>query len=106
MLALCSAGIFSAFGRSFSFGGRGYMMPHAFGYGGYSGFFPFYGLIQLIVGVGLVVVIVYLVLRAFDKEKPDAAFESRKALGILKERYARGELTEVEFKKMKKELLS
>lgn len=105
MLALSSAGFFGVFGRSFGFGGRGYMMPHAFGYDGYGAFFPFLGLIKLIVGIGLLALIVYLVVKV-SKGELKTGTESRKALEILKERYARGEITEDEFKKMKEEILS
>lgn len=104
MLALGSVGLFSAFGRSFGFGGRGYMMPHAFGYGGYSGFFPFLGIFKLLIGLGLLILIVYLLIKA-SKGGFKTGSESGKALEILKERYAKGELTEEEFKSMKKELL-
>lgn len=56
---------FSTFGRCFGFGARGYMMPHAFGYRSYGGFLPFLGIFRLLVGLGLLILVVYLVVRAF-----------------------------------------
>lgn len=105
MLALSSIGLFSAFVGSFGFGGRGYLMPHAFGYGGCGGFFPFLSILKLLVGFGILTLIVFLVVRA-SKGGLMVGSESGKALEILKERYAKGEITEEEFKKIKKELLS
>ncbi len=105
MLSLSSIGLFSAFGRSFGFGGRWHMMPHAFGYCSYGAFSPILGILKLLVGLGLLALIVYLIVKAFQVNIKTGS-ESGKALEILKERYAKGEITEEEFKKMKKELLS
>lgn len=100
MLGLASLGQVGAFGCYRGFGGCGFM-PYTFGYGD---FFPFLGLLKLIVALGLLALIVYLVVKV-SKKQTEGGSESGKALEILKERYARGELTEEEFTKMKKTLL-
>ncbi len=101
MLTLFSSSLFSTYGRCFGIRPRG-MMPYSFGYNPY--FFGF-GIFKLLVGLGILVLIVYLVIKVL-KSKSLALKESNKALEILKERYAKGEIGEEEFKKMRKELLS
>jgi len=50
--------------------------------------------------VGIFFLILYIIIRETTPEKRDR----RQAVEILKERYARGEITEEEYKKMKEEL--
>lgn len=65
------------------------------GYGGYN-----YGWVYAVIGVIILLVILYLVLRRPEtQEKRDD-----EALGILRERYAKGEITKEEFEEMKKNI--
>ena len=72
--------------------------PHGsyHGYGWYS-----YGWVYAVIGVIILLAILYLVFRRPEtQEKRDD-----RALQILKERYAKGEITKEEFEEMKKELI-
>jgi putative membrane protein len=51
--------------------------------------------------VGILFLIIYVILREVS---PRESEEHNKALEILKERYARGEITQEEFQKMREEL--
>ncbi len=53
--------------------------------------------------IGILFLILYVILREEIKRENDKNKESR-AIEILKERYARGEISEEEFKKMMREL--
>ncbi len=102
MLALASVGNWAVFGCYF---GRGMRFHHYYGFpSGFGGFFPFLGLFKLLLAIGLLALIVYLVVKA-SQGKADGKANSKEALEILKERFARGEIGEEEFKKMKKTLL-
>jgi putative membrane protein len=71
--------------------------PHGpyHGYGWYS-----YGWVYAVIGAIILLAILYLVFRRPEtQEKRDD-----KALGILKERYAKGEITKEEFEEMKKNI--
>jgi putative membrane protein len=71
-----------------------YMYGPHHGYGWYG-----YGWVYALLGVIALVVILYLVLRdQRAQEKGDRALE------ILKERYAKGEITKEEFEEMRKNL--
>jgi putative membrane protein len=79
--------------------GPGFMSPGMMGWGGigYGWWMPIVGVVFLIV----VIVGLYLVFSGYRKpEKPATG----SALDILKERYAKGEITEEQYQKMKKEI--
>lgn len=100
-MTLTSFGKLNAYAGQYGFGGGRNMMPYIFGYGAFSLIFF---IAKLLLGVGIIALIVYLVVKVVQ-EKTTAGSESGKALEILKERYAKGEMGEEEFKKMKKNLL-
>ncbi|MCW3975344.1 MAG: SHOCT domain-containing protein [Candidatus Bathyarchaeota archaeon] len=78
--------------------GGGMMGPGMMGWGGM-------GFAWIWIAIFLIVLIVgaYLVITSFKREKMAPSMQA-KPIEILKERYAKGEITAEEFKKMKKEL--
>jgi putative membrane protein len=76
-------------------GGYGYGMSGGYGYGG---IFMIFWLVLIIVGIVALV-------RWFSHPHPTGEHGGSKPLDILKERYARGEIDEQEFKKRKQDLL-
>lgn len=92
----------SLFSMMMGYGYGGMMGPGMMGWGWMG--FGWWMLIGPIVGllfIGLIIYGIYYIfsgrLRSFEPEK-------RSSLDILKERYAKGEITEDEYRKMKKEL--
>lgn len=67
------------------------------------GSFEFYGLGLLLRGV-FWAIIIFLVIKLFEKKNKSIEKESNNALEILRERFAKGEIDEEEFLK-RKELL-
>lgn len=57
-----------------------------------------------LIGILILVAIVWLVSRSFSLNRPDS--QSKSALDILKERYARGEIDKEEFEEKKSHLNS
>lgn len=96
-----------------SYWGRGYMhRPRMWDYGGgnfsywgYGGAFPFF-LFSGLLGLIILIAVVFLVVKLFQYKKAAEQATGSKALAILEERYAKGEIGEDEFKKMKKNILS
>ena len=70
-----------------------------FGYGGF-GMGPIGWIIQLIVLIGVVYLIVYLIRSSVMHNNPSRS-HTHSAKEILAERFARGEISEEEYKKMK-----
>jgi putative membrane protein len=64
-------------------------------------FYGFGGIVMWIIVIALVAIIIYL---AVQKEKAIKHEEKETPLGILKKRYAKGELTKKDFEAMKKDL--
>jgi putative membrane protein len=73
--------------------------PHMMGFGGLGMIFGFTWFIAIIVGI--VFLIVWLVKRSAYATSGSTATHS---LDILKERYAKGEITKEQYEKMKKDL--
>jgi len=57
-----------------------------------------------IIGLIIIAVLIGLLVRAFNRPGQSKATENKKPLDILKERYAKGEITEEEFEESKKNL--
>lgn len=84
-------------------------MMHGFGFGyGYGGPMSWiFGIFSLIMNLSFVVIAVLAAIwlfRSVFKKEDTAATGRPSAMEILKERYARGELTSDQFSKMKEEL--
>lgn len=76
-------------------------MMYGIGYGGF-GFFMMFGLFLLLV---LVIIGIYFIIRHFSKSNAkEGPGSGEKALEILHERYARGEIDEEEYNRKKSEL--
>lgn len=60
-----------------------------------------YGLISTIILFFVLIVIFYLIYKLFQKNKQTKESENHHALNILKERYAKGELSDEEYAHMK-----
>nr|WP_320025399.1 SHOCT domain-containing protein [uncultured Acetobacterium sp.] len=77
-------------------------MMYGIGYGGGFGFFMIFGLFLLLV---LVIIGVYFIVHHFTNSNVKEGTRSgNKALEILHERYARGEIDEEEYNRKKAEL--
>lgn len=76
------------------------MMGHMIGYGWYN------GIIFLVLSAFIVLIIVgaYYLITGFMKGSKSLSNHSKNALEILKERYAKGEITREQYLKMKEEL--
>ncbi len=75
-------------------------------YGGY-GMMGAFGIVSMFAQLLILVLIIYLIVIGIKKlSVKDVAPQHKedRSLEILRERYAKGEITEEEFKKMKKEL--
>jgi putative membrane protein len=76
----------------------------------YGGFCPIYGAIMgwgwggMLIGLLIIVLLVYLVFRFFSEGAGRARDDKNGALEILRRRYARGEISEEEYRRMKEEL--
>lgn len=84
-----------------------HMGPGMMGGWGIAGWFG--GIFMLVVWVLVIVGLIYLIKWLVQSTKPDSArsnTDSSKALEILRERYARGEIEKAEFEEKKKDLLS
>ncbi|HUV03067.1 MAG TPA: SHOCT domain-containing protein [Desulfobacteria bacterium] len=84
-------------GGSSMYGMGGGMMGYG---GGFTPLLPFFFLVLLVVGA------YYLLKEVTGTESAAAPSKGEHALEILKERYARGEITRDEYQKMKEELES
>lgn len=75
-------------------------MMHYIGYGGMGGVFGWFGMLwYLLFWAAVIWFIVWLVRSA--KNRP---FNDESAIGILKKRYAKGEITKKQYEEMKKEI--
>jgi putative membrane protein len=63
--------------------------------------FPHFGVFRWMLFIALVAIIAYLIFNAGKKKKDD---EDETPLSILKKRYAKGEITREEYKRIKKEI--
>ena len=77
------------------------------GFGGYGGF-GFMGIFNILIWVIVIVGIIYFIFAIFrdfgSRRTEIKTVEPDKSLKILKERYAKGEITKEEFLEMKKDL--
>jgi len=76
----------------------GFMGNYGYGMMGYGGMF--FGLLFWI----LIVVLAYLLIRWLVEQNKTRGGEEKSALDIVKERYAKGEITEEEFEEMRRHL--
>ncbi len=85
--------------------GGGMMGPGMMGWG-WGGFSPWWGVAMILFWLLVIVGIVLLVLWLFRQGAPTAAgpIGERRALEILRERYARGEITRDEYEQMRRDL--
>jgi len=99
IVVIVIVGAFSMIGMMGGYGWGGMMGPGMMGWGGmgYGWWMPWGGLIFLI----LLIVGLYLVFSGYHK--PEQVSGST-AIKILKERYAKGEISEEQYQKMKTEL--
>ena len=75
-------------------------MGSGHGYGAFGMGLGILGMVlHVAVAIGLIYLVVYLV-RSFTRHSGQAMWTNHGALGILAERYARGEITEDEYRKM------
>ena len=82
------------------------MWMHNYGFGGFGGIgMIFVGLIWLAILVGIVLLVVWLV-RQFSHSGYHGGHRADDAMEILRQRYARGEITREQFEQMKKDLSS
>ena len=77
-----------------NYGGMMNMMPYSYGYG-----FGMFGFFFMILFWGLIIWLVIWIISKYAKQKT-----SEDPLGILKERYAKGEISKKQFEEMKKDL--
>lgn len=75
-------------------------MMWRYGLFGFHGF----GLFRLLMGVLIVLLVIYLV-RRVTRTVPNNSFTNTKAMNILRERYARGEMDSEEYQRRKEELI-
>jgi putative membrane protein len=61
-----------------------------------------WGIVVIIPMVGLLFLIIYIIIRETGTQKP--AIEGKTAMDILKERYAKGEITSEQFQKISEDL--
>ncbi|KYC69858.1 hypothetical protein B4099_3025 [Heyndrickxia coagulans] len=74
-------------------------------YGGY-GMMGVFSLIGMIAQLVIFVLVIFLIVAGIKKVSEFRPHQREdKSLDILRERYAKGEITEEEFKKMKKDLM-
>jgi putative membrane protein len=67
-----------------------------FGYG--------WGMLIGLVVLALIAYVIYYAVTGSSRDKRSSSYRSQRALEILKERYARGEITREQFLKMRREL--
>lgn len=75
------------------------MWPYMYGYG-YGGA----GLLPMVLFWVVVIAAVILLVRYLSHSSPHAEDRGSRALDILKERYAKGEITKKEYEEMKKDI--
>lgn len=76
------------------------------GYGGFGGF-GFMGIFSMVIWLVILIVIIYFLfmfIRDFGSKNSITKTGKSHALNILKERYAKGEITKEEYLSMKKDL--
>lgn len=96
ILPMLMWGLWGAWGGHMQ--GMGGMMGYGYGWG-FMSLIPFVFLVLLVVGA-------YYLLKEFTSTERATPSQGEKALEILKERYARGEISREEYMKMKEELES
>ncbi|MCL5959189.1 MAG: SHOCT domain-containing protein [Chloroflexi bacterium] len=77
------------------------------GWGAWGGFSPFWGIVMLLFWVLVIAGVVSLVVWLFQQGRPSEVGPTTprtRALDILRERYARGEITRDEFEQMRRDL--
>ena len=79
------------------------MMGYGFGFGGGAAGL-LWGLGGMLLMVGLVILVVWVIARLFQPRSEYAAPGQRDPLDLLRERFARGEITEAEFTQAKRAL--
>lgn len=83
------------------FGVKGGMMGgHVFGFFG-----MFIGLLFMLAFIGGIVLLIIWIVKQFSTDRSSTPTVRSNALEILKERFAKGEISKEEFSDMKKELL-
>ena len=78
----------------------GMMGGHGFGF-----FTMFIGLIFMLAFIGGIVLLIIWIVKQFSTDRSSTPTVRSNALEILKERFAKGEISKEEFSDMKKELL-
>jgi len=74
-----------------------------FGYGMFDGRFMWIGmLLHLLLVVGVILLVIWLIKKLTQPKH--VKFESSAAIEIIKERYAKGEITKEEFENLRKDL--
>lgn len=82
--------------------GSGVMAGGAMG----GGFFPFFPLLGWIVTLLVIGLVVYVLVRTFKQDRPEAGEQMDSALKLLRQRYASGEIDEEEYRSRKASLES
>jgi len=86
--------------------GWGNMMG-GWGYGGYGGGYGMMGIgTHLILGIGIILLGIYLFRRSASRVHTDTVLGNNRAMDILSERYARGEIDSHEYQSRKQDLES
>ena len=97
ILVICLGGILASTGASAE--------PSDFGQHMTGGSSWFTGSLMMLVGLAILVAFIMLIVR-LAKDKGEKAKSQENALQILRERFARGEISEVEYARMKRNLQS
>ena len=85
-------------------GDHGQTFEHGHRWGGGGGFGMIFGIIVMIVVIAAIVGVIVLLVRWLTPARPQRGGSERTALGILEERFARGEIDAQEFQERRRTL--